>query len=72
MKRMTFKTICEKLASNTTVKISTILGWNICNAEKIKIDSKKKMFSIPAYSKYCGECYIKMNCKDILSIEKAA
>jgi hypothetical protein len=72
MKKMTFKTICEKLTANETVKISTILGWNICKSEEIKIDSKKKMFSIPAYSKYCGACSIKMNCKDILSIEKAA
>ena len=72
MKRMTFKAICEKLAANETVKISTVLGWNICKSEEIKIDSKKKMFSVLAYSKYCGACYIKMNCKDILSIEKAA
>ena len=71
MKRMTFKTICEKLEANETVKIGTILGWNVCKSEEIKIDSKKKMFSIPAYSKYCGACRIKMNCKDILSLEAA-
>lgn len=72
MKRMTFKTICEKLAANSIVKISTTWGWQICKSEEIKIDSKKKILEIPAFSKYWGAYMHPVRCGEVISIENAA
>ena len=71
MKKMTFKTIREKIEANETVKISTAFGWNICKAEEIKIDSKKKIFKIPAFSELFGAYVIPVHCNQVLAIEAA-
>lgn len=71
MKKMTFKTICQKLDANETVKISTTWGWQICKAEEIKIDSKKKIFKVPAYSKWCGAYLQPVRCGEVLSVDAA-
>ena len=71
MKKMTFKTICEKLEANETVKISTAFGWNVCKAGEIKIDSKKKIFKIPAFSELFGAYIIPVHCNQVLSVEAA-
>ncbi len=72
MRRITFKSICDTLAANETVKICTTFGWNICKSSEVKVDSKKKIIRIPAWSKWCGACDLPMRVKQILSIEKAA
>jgi len=72
MKRITFKSVCEKLAANVNVKVCTVFGWIVCKASSIEIDFQKKMISVPFVDKYCGETAMKIRMNMILSIEAVA
>ena len=72
MKRITFKSVCEKLTTNVNVKICTVFGWVVCKTNSVEIDAKRKMISVPIFDKWCGETSMKIRMNMILSIEAVA
>ena len=71
MKRITFKSVCETLASNVNVKVSTVFGWVVVKSSSVKIDQKKKMISVPFVDKWCGEASMKLHMNCLVSVDAA-
>ena len=72
MKRNTFKSICEKLASNELVKVSTTFGYIVCKSSSVKTDEKIKKVHVPCWSKWDNEwSFMVLPVKDIIAVEAA-
>lgn len=71
MKRLTFKSICEKLALNEIVKVSTTFGWIVCKSSSVKTDEKKKKVHVPCWCKWSNDwSFIVLPVKCILSVDE--
>ena len=71
MKRLTFKSICEKLASNEIVKVSTTFGYIFCKSSSVKTDEKRKKVHVPCWSKWSNDwSFIVLPVKSIISVEE--
>ena len=70
MKRLTFKSICEKLASNEIVKVSTTFGYIFCKSSSVKTDEKRKKVHVPCWCKYSNDSSsLVLPVKCIISVE---